>query len=195
MQALQRLTFFQVLKYDVYIYWFKLLFFSSPFIFPVMISSSADVVIAFFVCVTDIKVQGGSCGWSNYENGWRHASSCTLGSYVCSWGIIMYAVEELSRYLYPELQNLSSKSSACFNKSYGWLQWFQNPGTLLFFFSCFESPTTTPTYSPALFFVSYFAHHLLLMLQVVLVMVFSDCKTGVLTGKNNWCWSSQWQEN
>ena len=33
-------------------------------------------------------------------------------------------------------------------------------------------PPPPPTYSPALFLFSYFAHHLLLMLQVVLVKVF-----------------------
>lgn len=49
------------------------------------------------------------------------------------------------------------------------------------FLAVLNHPPPPPTYNPALFFVSYFAHLLLLMLQVVLVKVFSDCKTGVLT--------------
>ena len=50
------------------------------------------------------------------------------------------------------------------------------------FLAVLNHPPPSPTYNPALLFVSYFAHHLLLMLQVVLVEVFSDCKTGVVTG-------------
>ena len=98
------------------------------------------------------------------------------------WGA-MYAVEELSKYLHPELQNhyhqkvLPALTKAMDDFGDSKIQ----VHSCSFLAVLIHSPPP-PTYIPALFLVSYFAHHLLLMLQVVLVKVFSDCKTGVLTG-------------